>query len=141
MAQVGVTVHRGMAQMKFSAAQTKPWAGSPPRLPANTVLLPALQMLRAFPAGPDQAQKGNYEARLKKKNNKNITAFLQAGGKMGEGKDGGSTSVSAPLQCTSTYHPAIVIEFNSQITWMSKKSAKTFSIKQALHIKGGAFLS
>lgn len=137
MAQVGVTVHHGMAQMKFSAAQTKPWTGSPPRLPGNTVLLlPALQMLRAFPAGPDQAQKGNYEARLKKK-----YSFLQAGGKMGEGEEGGSTAVSAPLQCTSTYYLAMIIAFNSQIMWMPKNSAKTFSIKQALQIEKGVCLS
>lgn len=96
MAQVGVNVHRGTAQTKFSAAQTKPWTGSPPLLPGNTILLPALQMLQAFPAGPDQAQKGNYEPSYeKKRKRKKIDSFLQTGGKMGEGEGGGSTFVSA----------------------------------------------
>lgn len=70
MAQVAVNVHRGRAHMKFSAAQTKPWTGSPPLLPGNTSLLPALQMLCAFPAGPDQAQMGHYEAHMKRKKKK-----------------------------------------------------------------------
>lgn len=70
MAQVSVTVHRGITRPKSSAAQTKAWFGSLPGkvlcLPGNTILLPVLQMLWAFPGGLDQAQKGSYEACLKK---------------------------------------------------------------------------
>lgn len=102
MAQVGVNVHRGMAQMKFSAAQTKPWIGSPPLLPGNTILLPALQMLQAFPAGADQAHRGNYDTHTKKtqkttNRKRKMTACCKQVGKWGMREGGGSTFVSAPF--------------------------------------------
>lgn len=75
-------------------------------LPGNTILLPALQMLRAFPGGPAQAQKGNYEARPKRKKN---TAFRKQVEKRGEGEEGGSISVSAeqPSLSPTTLHTYI----------------------------------
>lgn len=75
-------------------------------LPGNTILLPALQMLRAFPGGPAQAQKSNYEARPKRKKK---YSFSQAGGKKGEGEERGSISVSAeqPSLSPTTLHTYI----------------------------------
>lgn len=127
MAQVSVIVHRGMAQMEFSAAQTKLWAGSPLRLPGNTVLLPALQMRQAFSADPDQAQQGNYEACPKKKNK--ITAFCKQAEKWGREKEEEALLFQSPLQCACTYYLDMIIKFNSQIKRMSKNYPKTFSIK------------
>lgn len=69
MAQVCVTEHRGNAQAKFSAAQTKLGIGS---LPSNPVPAWKYHFAASFTDamglswGPNQAQKGNYEVCLKK---------------------------------------------------------------------------
>lgn len=77
-------------------------------LPGNTILLPALQMLWAFPGGPTQAQKGNYEARPKRK--KKNTAFRKQVEKRGREKREEAflfqlnSLVFLPPHCIPTYH-------------------------------------
>lgn len=86
MAQVCVTEHRGNTPARFSAARTKQWIGS---LPSSPVLAWKYHVAASFTDAtglswaPNQAQRGNYEACLKK------YSFPKAGGEKRSRRRGG----------------------------------------------------